>query len=306
LIRNLIRNFSKSRNVSAQGELSLWGLFLIGFYLFIGYPQSALAQSAVAQAALSAHSKSVLAQSTVVAPPESAAGAVARPFSPPTFLGSKNPFAPREWTYVLETGAMYRKTELFWLAGNFGTHIGSCFWIKSDSCLQYLDAIVGAGLREAETHGFFLTSLRWQLVNIPKSHSYFGRIFGGASHVARDSEPIWQGVGGVGLGVTHYLHERVDLRLEARTGFETHTFAQVMLGFEIKSDRLLEAFAIKLKEFGVGAVGTVFDATGTAVKATGEGISGIVEGVAAPFTKNKVQEKSQVIDQPKSSPARKK
>lgn len=106
----------------------------------------------------------------------------------------------------------------------------------------------------------------------------------------RGSEIGWHPVVGGGFGVTTYLHDQVDLRVEIRAGYIDQAFVQGVMGFQIKADRLLQTFADQLKRLGYGTVGTVFEATGTAVQATGEGISGIVEGVSSPFRSDEKKE----------------
>jgi hypothetical protein len=225
---------------------------------------------------------------------------------PRTLLGAAPPYVPREVDYSPELGVITTGEELFWFGGNIGVHVGHCMFSQSETCQQYVELIGGAGVREAETHGLFLGSLRWQYVNFPDRYSPFWRLFSGASLLARGGERGWRGVGGVGVGVTTYLHKNVDLRLEFRAGLEDRPFAQGLIAAQIKVDRLLEYFALKLKDFGMGAVGTVLDATGTAVKATGEGLGGIVEGVSSQFREGDSSQKKDPAEKsaPDSVPAK--
>jgi hypothetical protein len=225
--------------------------------------------------------------------------------APATLLGPAPPYVPRETDFTFEVGLVETGGEELVGGGfDYGVHIGRCVFSKSQTCQQYIDGLFGFAAREAETEGYFLGSLRWQYVNFPDRYSPFWRVFGGETVIARETRG-WHPTGGVGFGVVNYLHERVDLRVELRVGRHERWFAQGILGFQIKIDRLLEYFAVKLKDLGVGAVGTVIEATGTAVKATGEGLGGIVHGVAAPFQSDSSKETKDSPQQPRkdSSPA---
>lgn len=212
------------------------------------------------------------------------------PRSPETLLGPAPPYVPRATDYSIESGLMTNRDDLFWVSGILGKHLGRCILTESETCQQYIDFHIGTGVREAETQGHFLTSVRWQYVNFPSRHSPYFRLLGGVASVQRPEFRGWRGVGGAGLGIVTYLHEKVDVRLEVRDITLDRSYLQVLIGFNFKVDRLLETFALKLRDFGVGTVETAIKATGTVIKATGEGVGGIVEGVSAPL-------------RPKASPA---
>lgn len=212
------------------------------------------------------------------------------PQKPKTLLGVAPPYLPRQTEYSLELGWMRADEDLFAAAASVGFHLGTCMFSRSETCQQYADALAGFAVREAQTYGDFWGSLRWQYVNLPDRYSPFWRVFGGTSYVRHGSEIGWHPVVGGGVGVTTYLHEKVDLRLEIRAGYIDQAFAQGVMGFQIKADRLLQTFADQLKRLGYGTVETVFEATGTAVQATGEGIGGIVEGVSSPFRSDETKE----------------
>jgi hypothetical protein len=205
---------------------------------------------------------------------------------PRTLLSQAPPFVPRSSDFGIEMGLLTGDEDKLWLGGLAGWHLGICPFTQSETCQQYIDLIGGAAIRESETSGFYLLSNRWQFVNFPERHSLFVRLFGGMSQIKSIRENSWQPVVGVGIGVTTYLHEKVDLRVEARSGWNDRFFAQALLGVQFKTDRLLEVFARRLKQLGVGTVDTVIEATGTAIKATGEGLEGVVEGVSSPFRKS--------------------
>lgn len=200
-----------------------------------------------------------------------------------TLLGPAPPYVPRNTDYSLDMGLMTSHEDMFWGSGSIGLHLGPCFFSSTQTCQQYADAIIGVGVRESETQGLFLGGLRWQYVNFPKRYSPFWRLFAGTSSISRSTEVGWRPTAGAGLGITTFLHDKVDLRFEVRTGFSDRVYTQAMIGMQIKADRLLQAFALKLRDFGYGTVETAIQATGTAIQATGEGLSGIIEGVSKPF-----------------------
>lgn len=202
---------------------------------------------------------------------------------PETLLGPAPPYTPRETDYSLELGLMSAKDDLFWSGALIGKHLGRCPFSLSESCQQFIDGLIGVAARESETQGHFLASLRWQYVNMPDRYSPYWRILGGTANVARSESRGWRGTGGIGVGVTTYLHEKVDLRLELRAIALDRAYYQAVIGMNIKVDRLLIYFAKKLRDLGYGTVETAIEATGTALKATGEAVG----GVTAPFREKK-------------------
>jgi hypothetical protein len=209
------------------------------------------------------------------------------PVAPATLLGPAPPYVPRKTDVSLEVGLLHADEDLLWVGGNFGAHVGHCIFSESQTCQQYVDGIVGAGVREGETVGLYLASLRWQYVNFPDRFSPFWRVFAGVANVADPGEHVLRAMGGGGVGITTYLHEKIDLRLEARAGYYDRGFAEGLVGFQIKVDELLLVFASKLRDLGLGTVKTAIEVGGTAVKATTEGVGGIVQGVEAPFKADK-------------------
>lgn len=205
---------------------------------------------------------------------------------PDTLLGEAPPYVPRKTDYALESGLMSARDDLFWSAAMIGVHTGRCVFSLSETCQQFIDGFLGLGVRESETQGHFWLSPRWQYVNFPQRYSPFWRVFGGMASVARPENRGVFGVFGTGVGITTFLHDKVDLHAEARIVASDRVYYQLLLGINIKADRLLEYFALKLKDFGIGTVHTAIDATGTAIEATSEGLGGILKGVIAPFQKS--------------------
>lgn len=202
---------------------------------------------------------------------------------PATLLGDGPPYVPRQTDYAVELGLMSARDDLFWSGLMVGSHLGSCIFSSGERCQQFIDGLVGVGIREGETQAHLWLGPRWQYVNFPARSSPFWRLFGGVASISRPEVRGVFGVFGGGAGVVTYLHDKVDVHLEARAVVTDRAFYQVLLGLNIKADRLLEYFAVKLKDLGVGTVRTAIDATGTALKATGEGLGGLMKGVIAPF-----------------------
>ena len=197
--------------------------------------------------------------------------------TPKTLLESGFPFVPQKTDYALEMGVWQARDPSLWVGGLIGTHVGKCLFTESQTCQQFVDAIGAAAVREGETYGLFLVSPRWQYVNFPNRTSPFFRVFGGAAAVNVAAERSWKPTGGVGLGVTTYFHKNVDLRAEARVGHVDQGFVLGLLSAHVKTDRLLEYFARKLKDLGVGTVRTAIEAGGAVLDATGEGVGSAID-----------------------------
>lgn len=217
---------------------------------------------------------------------------------PKTLLGPAPPFVPRAIDYSMELGFHAGREDQLWIGGSIGRHVGRCWLSESETCQQYLDVIGGAAVREAESAGLYLGSVRWQFVNFPDRHSPFARVFVGMAQIKRPDEIGWRPVYGAGYGVTTYLHRMVDLRVEGRIGATDRLFLQGVMAAQIKTDRLLETFAKRLRDLGRGTVETAIEATDTAIKATGEGIEGLADEVAKPF-RNEEKKKAPPADRPK-------
>ena len=198
---------------------------------------------------------------------------------PKTLLEAGYPYVPQKTDYALELGVWQARDPSVWIGGLIGEHMGKCLFTQSQTCQMYFDFIAAAAVREAETYGLFLISPRWQYVNFPDRASTFFRVFGGLSAVNVAAERTYKPAGGIGIGVTTYLHENVDLRAEVRAGGVDQSFIVGLLSAHVKTDRLLEFFASKLKDLGFGTVETAIEATGTVFKATGEGVGGAIEGL---------------------------
>lgn len=213
-----------------------------------------------------------------VATPTPAPAATPAP-KPKTLLEGGFPYVPQKTDYALEMGVWQARDPSLWVGGLIGEHVGKCVMTDSPTCQQYIDLIGAAAVREGETYGLFLLSPRWQYVNFPNRTSPFFRVFGGVSAVNVAAERTWKPAGGVGVGITTYLHHNVDLRAELRAGGVDQSFVLGLLSAHVKTERLLEYFANKLKDLGVGTVKTAIDATGTVIKATGEGVGSAIEGL---------------------------
>ena len=211
---------------------------------------------------------------------------------PETLLESGPTFQPRLIDYSIELALIHLDQDLFWGGGSMGVQLGPCLFTQSLTCRQYLDGIIGVGVREGETDGLFLASLRWQYVHSEHRYSPFWRIFVGPANVNRAPGQKWTVAEGAGLGITTYLHDKIDLRFETRVGYIDRGFVEGVLGIQIKVDRLLTLFVKKMGEFGKGTVETAIEATGTVIKATGESIGGVANGVAAPFKDKSSKDKT--------------
>lgn len=214
-------------------------------------------------------------------------------FEPETLLGQSPPYVPRKYDYSLAFGYMSDSEDLFIGSVGVGYGIGNCWLMGGPQCEQYLDVLGGLASREAKSHGMLLGSLRWQYVRFPSRHSPYWRVFLGTDQIRGNNESGWRTLSGVGIGITTYLHSKADLNLELRTGVQDFRFdesdrliVQVLLGVQIKVDRLLQSFVLKLRDFGYGTVSTAIEAAGTAIEATGEGLSGLAKGVSSSFKKD--------------------
>jgi hypothetical protein len=110
-------------------------------------------------------------------------------------------------------------------------------------------------------------------------------------------EVIQHGLAGASAGLFLYLHESVDLKLEARLGEGRLPYLQLLAGAQFKLDRWLEYFVIKMRDLGIDtakstkdavvstvtrpgdAMGTVLDVSAGAIRKTGEGIGEATETI---------------------------
>lgn len=164
------------------------------------------------------------------------------------------PFVPQQRDYGLELGAMFEQNNLYWLGGYMGFHMGPCWLSTSETCQQYIDAIGGAGGREGLTIGTLFAALRWQFVKVPVYFSPSLRLLVGAMNIRDDHRDRTTLAGGLGYGITTSVHERVDLKIEARAGYSDQFWSQVFLGVNLKMDRWVDYFAKKLQKLGEDTV----------------------------------------------------
>ncbi|MEQ1875618.1 MAG: hypothetical protein ABL958_03165 [Bdellovibrionia bacterium] len=186
------------------------------------------------------------------------------------------PYVPPMWDYGLEVGYFSTLQNNYWTGFNVGRHVGTCVFVDTQTCQQYVDLLMGLGGRESRTHVMLAPSVRWQWVNFPTYWSAMARVFGGATSSVEPEGVNRRALYGIGLGVTTYLHPRADLRLEARFGQSDYPFAQIFISFQFKMDKWVEYFADRLKALGIGAVQT----TGSVLKGTVETTGKVIEKTA--------------------------
>ncbi|OQW54400.1 MAG: hypothetical protein A4S09_05855 [Proteobacteria bacterium SG_bin7] len=162
------------------------------------------------------------------------------------------PYVPQERDYGLELGSMMMESGMYWLGANLGFHSGSCF--GNPNCQQYYDLGFGAGGRDGETEYIGSISGRFQWVRYPSSWSPFARIFLGVLNTIYPPAAKHEFTYGIGGGITHRLHENLDLRMELRVGQAHQSYAQGMIGLQLKIDKVIAAFAGKIKDLGEGTV----------------------------------------------------
>ncbi|MCB0407200.1 MAG: hypothetical protein KDD34_03285 [Bdellovibrionales bacterium] len=178
------------------------------------------------------------------------------------------PYVPEKYDYFVELGAMWEERNLYWMGAGFGRHLGKCVLSRSQTCQQYWDLLGGVGGRDGLTSLLFLTGPRWQYVNYPSPLSPSVRLLAGVMNIRDDARNKEAFAYGIGLGQTLSVHERIDVRLEARAGYADHVWYQGTAAIHIKMDQWVDYFASKLKEFGVEAVkvpGKVIEKTGSAI-----------------------------------------
>jgi hypothetical protein len=194
-----------------------------------------------------------------------------------------SPYAPQRRDYALDLGSMWENRALYWLGGTIGFHAGRCVFSASETCQNFVDLLGGVGGRDGSTQGLAAGSLRWQFIGFPRVVSPFARVFAGALRL-RDAErdeivPAY----GLGYGITVTVHERMDLKLEARAGYGEQAFSQTFFSIGFRADKWIDYVARRIKGVGKGAVnatGTVIEkgieATGTvidkSINATKQGV----------------------------------
>ena len=178
-------------------------------------------------------------------------------------------YVPAKRDYGFEVGGMWEKTNLYWVGGNAGFHIGRCIFSESQSCQQYFDVIGGVSGREGLTVGIAAASLRWQFISFPKRYSPFARVFGGLASIRDDERDSSEVAYGIGYGIATSVHKNVDLKWEIRFGHAHQTFSQTFVSVNLKIDDLIVYFADKVHNLGKGtlkATGNVINKTINAPK----------------------------------------
>ncbi len=171
----------------------------------------------------------------------------------------ENPYVPQGRDYGVELGSMMMESGLYWLGLNFGLHAGNCLFYKDPSCQQYYDLGFGAGGRDGETEYIGSISARFQWVRFPSSWSPFSRVFAGVLNTIYPPTAEHYVTYGVGAGVTHRLHDRLDLRLEMRIGHGYQGYVQGIVGMQLKIDNVISDFADKIKDLGKETLETTSD-----------------------------------------------
>ncbi|MCB0362127.1 MAG: hypothetical protein KDD35_05380 [Bdellovibrionales bacterium] len=161
-------------------------------------------------------------------------------------------YAPQKREYFLDIGSMWEKQNLYWLGGEFGLHVGSCVFSKSQTCQQYFDLLGGVAGADGTTVGLLLASLRWQFVNFPSRYSPALRIFVGSIYLHDLNREEDVPTVGLGYALTTTVHERLDLKLEARLGHARgeQIWSQFYLAMGLKLDSWVDYFANKIKKIG--------------------------------------------------------
>jgi hypothetical protein len=141
--------------------------------------------------------------------------------------------------------------------------------LNSENCQLYADFVGGGGGQETDEVSMLMGGLRWQQVNYPSSWSPFARVLGGYMRSDIKDRVRHRPLAAAGFGVTRYLHERLDFRVEGRLGVAHKAFSQVTVGLQIKIDKWVDYFASKMKALGRGTV----EATGDILHATGDALA---------------------------------
>jgi hypothetical protein len=187
---------------------------------------------------------------------------------------------------------MMMESGLYWLGVNFGLHSGTCIFYKDPSCQQYYDLGFGAGGRDGETEYIGSVSARFQWVRFPSSWSPFSRVFVGVLNTIYPPTAEHYPTYGIGGGVTHRLHEHLDLRLELRVGYGYQGYVQGIIGMQLKIDNVISDFAGKLKDLGEGTVKTTTDVIEGTVEGTKKVIKGIGDAVSPGTTAKEKQKEN--------------
>lgn len=174
------------------------------------------------------------------------------------------PYVPEKWDYSFSLGSSWERNNLYWMGASVGRHLGPCVFSQSQTCQNYLDAIIGVAGRDGQTNGYFLLAPRWQFVSWPQSYSPFVRVFAGMINYRDNERDKEQFAYGLSYGITSSVHERVDLGLEARVGGGDRVWSVVLFSVHLKMDQWLSYFAERIKDFG----GTAASVTGSVIKGT--------------------------------------
>ncbi len=196
---------------------------------------------------------------------------------------SFRPYIPEKKEYNVEFGSMWEKNDQYWIGGLLGYHIGTCMFSHSETCQQYADFIGGVGGREGMTNGMAMSSLRWQFSNLSDNKVAHARIMLGVMNHRDEERDRSVFAYGIGYGWTTSIHERLDVKIEARVGGGDRLWGQTFVSFSFKLDKWVDYFAQKLESMGMAGrflkgtaelTGKVIQGT---VETTGKVLKGTVE-----------------------------
>lgn len=190
------------------------------------------------------------------------------------------PYIPEKIEYNFELGSMWEASNLYWIGGSLGFHLGPCMFSPSQTCQQYADFIGGSGGHSGFTTGVLFSSLRWQFTDLSKSFVPHARILLGAMNHRDEERDRSEFAYGIGYGFTTAVHERLDLKFEFRVGGGDQLWSQSFVSFSLKFDKFVDYFAQKLEAMGVAGklVKGTAEFTGNVIKGTVETSGKVIQG----------------------------
>lgn len=189
-------------------------------------------------------------------------------------------YVPEKVEYNFELGTMWEASNLYWLGGNMGFHLGRCMFSQSQTCQQFADFMGGVGGRSGHTNGVVFSSLRWQFTDLSDKFVTHARVLLGAINHRDEQRDRTVFAYGVGYGVTAAIHERLDLKFELRAGHGDQWWSQSFVSFSLKFDRFVDYFAKKLEQMGIAGrlVKGTAEFTGKVIRGTVETSGKVIQG----------------------------
>lgn len=181
------------------------------------------------------------------------------------------PYTPRKREYSFELGSMWEERILYWVGFNFGVHLGRCMLTQSQTCQQYLDFIGGVGGREGQTNGLALGGLRWQFVNFPKYVSPSVSLLAGTTRFKDEKRNKNAFTYGLSYAMAVSVHENLDVKFDFRFGSGEHAWSQAMIVLGLRLDNMVQYFAGRVRDIGVGTVNVTGRALKSAARSVGLG-----------------------------------